>query len=208
MLKILGRNTSSNVQKVLWVCDELGLPFEREDYGLHFGGNKEPEYLAMNPNGLVPTIDDDGFVLWESNSICRYLAAKHDRPGGAILPDSLQDRASAERWMDWQLTTAQGNFGPLFMLLTRKPEAERTPEAIAELTGKAAAMLKIVDAQLGRTEYLACDRFTLGDVPLGIIAYRWFAFQGVQRPDLPNLKRWYDALATRSAYKKQVMIGL
>jgi glutathione S-transferase len=208
MLKILGRNTSSNVQKVLWACEEMGIAYDREDYGLHFGGNDTAEYKAMNPNGLVPTIIDDGFVLWESNSICRYLAAKHDKPGGTVLPDSAQDRASAERWMDWQLTTAQPNFGPLFLLLTRRPEAERTPEAIAEVTQKAANMLKTVDAQLGKTEYLACDRFSLGDIPLGIITYRWFAFDNIKRPDLPNLKRWYNALTKRPAYKKHIMIGI
>jgi glutathione S-transferase len=106
------------------------------------------------------------------------------------------------------LTTAQGNFGPLFLLLTRRPAEERAPEAIAERAEKAGAMLKIVDTQLAKTEYLACDRFTLGDVPLGIITYRWFAFEGIERPDLPNLKRWYDALTQRPAYQKNVMIGL
>ena len=206
MLRILGRNTSSNVQKVLWVCDELGIPFEREDYGQHFGGNKTPEYLAMNPNGLVPTIIEDGFVLWESNSICRYLAARHDK-SHAVLPESLQDRASAERWMDWQLSTAQPAFGPLFRSAARTPKAERDADAVAKAVDTAAKMLAIVDAQLGKTEYLACDRFTLGDVPMGIIAYRWFAFD-IERPEMPNLKRWHDALAERAPYKKHVMTGL
>ena len=111
MLKIYGRKTSSNVQKVLWCCDEIGLAFEREDIGGEFGGNKTPEYLALNPNGLVPTIDDGGFILWESNSCVRYLAAKYGK--GKLWPVDLQVAASASRWMDWQLSTVNPPVGTL-----------------------------------------------------------------------------------------------
>ena len=126
MLKILGRKNSSNVQKVLWCCDELGLAYEREDVGGSFGKNRDPEYLALNPNGLVPTIIDDGFVLWESNSIIRYLAAKHGR--GTLYPEDLRARALAERWMDWQLSVLGPAIGPVFWGLIRTPPGKRDQE--------------------------------------------------------------------------------
>src|SRR5258708_8665865 len=119
VLKILGRKTSSNVQKVLWCCGDIGSAFERKDIGGDFGGNKSPDYLALNPNGLVPTIDDDGFILWESNVIVRYLAAKYAK--GALYPAELQRRAETERWMDWQQTTVGPPMGILFRWLLRSP---------------------------------------------------------------------------------------
>src|SRR5207248_11359982 len=121
MLKILGRKTSSNVQKVLWCCDELGIAFEREDVGGPYGRNNTPEYLALNPNGLVPTIDDDGFILRESNAIVRYLCAKHGI--GKLCPTDLQRRADADRWMDWQQTTLGPPMGILFRGLLKQPAA-------------------------------------------------------------------------------------
>ena len=119
MLKILGRKSSSNVQKVLWCCAEIGLAFERADIGGDFGGNKTPDYLALNPNGLVPTINDDGFILWESNSCVRYLAAKYGK--GKLWPADPQVAASASRWMDWQLSTVNAPVGTLFRSMLKKP---------------------------------------------------------------------------------------
>src|SRR5262249_15935258 len=127
MLKILGRKTSSNVQKVLWCCDEIGLAFERSDVGGTFGGNKTAEYLVLNPNGLVPTIDDDGFVLWESNPIVRYLAAKHAM--GTLCPADLRKRADADRWMDWQQTVVAGAVGGVFPAVRRSAPDARGPPA-------------------------------------------------------------------------------
>jgi glutathione S-transferase len=207
MLKILGRNNSSNVQKVLWCCGELGIPFEREDYGREFGRNREPEYLAMNPNGLVPTIVDDGFVLWESNTICRYLAARYDR-AGKLYAEDPQARANAERWMDWQLSVNQPAFGPLFHLFARTPADQRDPKAVAEGVERAAKTFAIMDAQLGKSRFLAGDSLSLADIPLGINVYRWFAFDIEKRPAFDNLKRWYDSLTQRPAYQEHVMIGL
>jgi glutathione S-transferase len=202
MLKIMGRDTSSNVQKVLWVCGELGLPFEREDIGGPFGGNDKPEYLALNPNGRVPTIIDDGYVLWESNSCTRYLAAKHG--GDPLSPADLQIRGNAERWMDWQMTTMSPALVPVFWGLVRTPPEKRDMDAIEAARKKLSGLIGFMDAQLSKTTYLAGDDFTIGDIPLGITAYRWFVMD-MEREDYPNLKRWYDALTTRKAFQDAVM---
>jgi glutathione S-transferase len=202
MLKIMGRDTSSNVQKVLWVCGELGLPFEREDIGGPFGGNDKPEYLALNPNGRVPTIIEDGYVLWESNSCTRYLAAKHG--GDPLSPADLQIRGNAERWMDWQLTTMSPALVPVFWGLVRTPPEKRDMDAIEAARKKLSGLIGLMDAQLSKTTYLAGDDFTIGDIPLGITAYRWFVMD-MEREDYPNLKRWYDLLTTRKAFQDAVM---
>jgi glutathione S-transferase len=202
MLKIMGRDTSSNVQKVLWVCGELGLPFEREDIGGPFGGNDKPEYLALNPNGRVPTIIDDGYVLWESNSCTRYLAAKHG--GDPLSPADLQIRGNAERWMDWQMTTMSPALVPVFWGLVRTPPEKRDMDAIEAARKKLSGLIGFMDAQLSKTTYLAGDDFTIGDIPLGITAYRWFVMD-MEREDYPDLKRWYDSLTTRKAFQDAVM---
>jgi glutathione S-transferase len=205
MLKILGRNNSSNVQKVLWCCEELGLKYEREDVGGPFGRNRDPEYLALNPNGLVPTIIDGDFVLWESNTIIRYLAAKHNN--GALYPTDLQTRAMGERWMDWQLSVVVPAINPIFFGLIRTPPEKRDQAAIAASRDKLAAAMKILDGALGRSDYVAGASFTVGDIPVGIMTYRWYTLE-IERENFPNLKRWYDRLTTRPGFKKHVMIGL
>lgn len=205
MLKILGRKNSSNVQQVLWCCAELGLDFKREDVGGQFGKNREPEYLALNPNGLIPTVIDDGFVLWESNSIIRYLAVKHgDR---TLYPADLQTRAAAERWMDWQLSVVVPAIHPVFWGLIRTPADKRDHAAIATARDKLANAMKILDDYLGRTDFVAGSSFSVGDIPVGIMTYRWYTLD-IEREDLPNLKRWYDRLTQRSGFQKHVMTGL
>ena len=205
MLKILGRNNSSNVQKVLWCCEELGLKYEREDVGGPFGRNRDPEYLALNPNGLVPTIIDGDFVLWESNTIIRYLTAKHGN--GTLYPTDLQTRAMGERWMDWQLSVIGPAIMPIFVGLIRTPPEKRDQAAIAAARDKSAAALKMLDGFLGRSDYVAGSSFTVGDIPVGITTYRWYTFE-IEREDFPNLKRWYERLSARPGFKKHVMIGL
>lgn len=202
MLKIIGRKTSSNVQKVLWVCGELDLPFEREDLGGPFGGNDTPEYRALNPNGRVPTIIDDGFVLWESNSCTRYLAARH--APGTLYPDDLQVRANGERWMDWQLTIVSPAMVPVFWGLVRTPPEKRDNARIEEARQKLSGVMGILDAHLKESKYVAGDSFTVGDIPLGIAAYRWFNME-MQREDHPNLKRWYDLLTERPPFQEHIM---
>ncbi len=205
MLKILGRNNSSNVQKVMWCTGELGLKVERVDIGGPFGKNRDPEYLALNPNGLVPTMDDDGFVLWESNAIVRYLAAKHGT--GTLWPADLRQRADADRWMDWQATTVAPAISPMFMGLYRTAPEKRDPAAIEASRVKTGEVLKILDAHLARRPYVAGDTLTMGDIPLGIMGYRWFNFP-IERPEMKNLRAWYDRLTQRPAFRQHVMIPI
>ncbi len=205
MLKIWGRNNSSNVQKVLWACAETGAKYERVDVGGSFGGNREPWYLALNPNGLIPTINDDGMVLWESNAIVRYLAARYG--AGSLWPTDLKVRADADRWMDWQLTTVGPALGPIFFGLVRTPPAQRDLAAIEAARVKLAEILKILDQRLAKSRFVAGDSLTMGDIPLGIIAYRWFTLP-IERPDLPHLAAWYNRLVERPAFKAHCMLPL
>jgi glutathione S-transferase len=204
MLKIWGRNTSSNVQKVLWALGEMKLPFERVDVGGAFGKTKDDFYLAMNPNSLVPTLEEeDGFTLWESNSIIRYLAAKH--ANRTLEPADLRLRATAQKWMDWQLSVLAPAITPVFWGLIRTPPEQRDAKAITTGKEKTIAAAKIMDAQLGRTAYLAGNDFSYGDIPVGIMIYRYM--QLIQeRPATPHLDRWYAAISSRAAFKAQVAV--
>jgi glutathione S-transferase len=204
-IKLWGRNDSSNVQKVLWCCGELGVDFDRVDLGGKFGGNKEKPYLDLNPNGLVPTIEDDGVILWESNTIVRYLTEKYG--GGKLVEATPEGRAQASRWMDWQLTTLGPAIVPLFWALVRTPPEKRDPAAIQTAMQKSAASWKIVDEQLAKNNYLAGKDFTIGDIPLGVWAYRWFNLP-IDRPKLERASRWYETLCKRPVYQKHIMIPM
>lgn len=202
MLKIWGRNTSSNVMKVMWTVAELGLEHERIDIGGPFGGNDKPEYLAMNPNGVVPTLQDGGLTLWESNVIVRYLAAKHD--AGGLWPVDPAERADVERWMDWQQTVVGPAFGPIFWGLVRTPPEKQDRAAIdraAELTGERLAML---DRHLAGRAFVGGDRLTIGDIPMCGIIHRWFNLD-VKRPNQPSLRAWYDRLCERPGFKRHIV---
>jgi glutathione S-transferase len=201
MLKVWGRKTSSNVQKVMWAIGELGLPHERVDIGGPFGGNREPAYLAMNPNGLVPTIEDGDLILWESNSIVRYLAGLHGK--GTLEPADAKTRALASQWMDWQLTVAGPAIGPAFWGLIRTPPEKRDAAAIAASQAKTIEAMKMLDAALGKHAYLAGAAFSYGDIPVGIMAYRYWQLVP-ERPATPNLSRWYGEIAKRPAFRDHV----
>jgi glutathione S-transferase len=202
MLKIWGRNTSSNVQKAMWGVGELGLAHERIDIGGPFGKNKEPPYLAMNPNGLVPTLEeDDGFLLWESNSIVRYLAAKHH--ASVLEPTDLKTRALAQKWMDWQLSVLGPAITPVFWGLVRTPPEKRDLAAIEAGKTKTTQAATILDAQLGKTAFVAGDAFSYGDIPVGVMIYRYLKLVP-ERPKLSNLERWYAAVAERKAFRDHV----
>lgn len=203
MLKVWGRSNSINVQKVLWCCAELDIPFHRIDVGGPFGGNREPEYLRLNPNGLVPTIADDGFVLWEANAIVRYLAAKYGM--GTLCPEDLAERADADRWMDWQMGTLWANLRPAFIGLVRTPPEERDEARIKAAISKTAENWSILDAHLSRRNYITGPSFTMADIPLGATAYRWFDLI-IERPPLLNLEAWFERLCKRSPYKASVML--
>ncbi len=204
MLKIWGRNTSSNVQKVIWGLAEMKLPFERIDVGGAFGKTKDPFYLAMNPNSLVPTLEEeDGFTLWESNSILRYLAAKHSNR--TLEPADLKTRALAHKWMDWQLSVMAPAITPVFWGLIRTPPEKRDANAIAAGKEKTIAAAKIMDSQLGTTQYLAGNDFSYGDIPVGIMMYRYMQLIP-ERPALANIDRWYAAISSRPAFREQIAV--
>ena len=205
MLVIWGRNNSVNVQKALWCCEEMGVAYKRIDAGGAFGVVNTPDYRKLNPNGLVPTIDDDGFVLWESNAIVRYLAAKHGH--GGLSPSNPRTHAIADQWMDWQVSLFWPTIRALFMGLIRTPEAERDHKAIEGSRVKTAEILGIVESHLGSRAFLAADALTIADIPLGCSIWRWMALP-IERPRMPNVERWFDALTQRPAYKKIVMLPL
>ena len=205
MLKILGRTNSSNVQKVLWACDELELSYQREDIGGDFGGNQEPKYLAMNPNGLVPTMIDNGNVLWESNAIIRYLCENH--APNLLLPEDPWQVALAQQWMDWQQTVLAPAIRPVFWGLVRTPEDERNVDEISAGQAQTASAMTILDHHLSQNPFVAGSRISFGDIPVGIMAYRWFQLD-IERIELPHLARWYQSLADRKAYRDRAMIGL
>ncbi len=206
MLTIWGRTNSVNVQKVLWCAAELGLPVARHDAGLAYGKNDEPWYLALNPNGRVPLLVDGDFSLWESNTIVRYLAAKHDF--GGLYPASPEERALAERWMDWQLSTLARPLGIVFQGLVRTPPERRDRAAIAAAAAELPPAFAILDRHLEQRPYVAGDRFTVGDIPVGAFAHRWLSLEAIERPALPALERWHAALAERPAFREHVMLPL
>ena len=205
MLTIWGNADSINVQKVLWCCEEVGVAYERIDAGRHYGVINTPEFRARNPNGLLPTIDDDGFVVWESNAILRYLAAKH--ASGSLWPTDARARADADRWLDWTNSTLWPAMLPLFRAYMRTPADQRDAQAIEAARQATIKVLQILDAQLATHAYVGGESFTMGDIAVGCAAWRWLALP-VERPPLVHLQRWLDALATRPAYRKVVMLPL
>ena len=204
-IRVYGRKNSINVQKVLWCCAELSLPFERIDLGGEFGGTSTPQYRAMNPMGRVPTIDDNGFTLWESNTIVRYLSARYGM--GTLCPKDDRARASAEQWMDWQLVTVWRGLQPAFLNLIRTPPAQRDQKVIDTAVREAAEHFTILDAQLKDKRYVVGDAFTLGDIPLGCTAQRWFNLD-IPRPTLPALAAWYQRVRERPAFVQHVDLPL
>lgn len=205
MLKIWGRKNSINVQKVLWCCDELGLDYERVDVGGPFGGNRDPEFLAMNPNGLVPAISDDGFTLWESNVIVRYLAAKHG--AGTMYPDDLRERADAERWMDWQAGTLWASMRPVFIGLIRTAPEERDETAIESFRSRTVEFWNVMENHLEGRDYVLGDALTMADVPIGVSIHRWSQLP-IERPPTPNLEAYHRRLLERPAFAKTVTMPL
>jgi glutathione S-transferase len=207
MITIWGRTNSVNVQKVLWCCEELVLPYERIDAGLKFGRNNEPEYLAMNPTGKIPTLVDDGFVLWESNSILRYLAMQYGE-ASLLYPSDPKLRASVDRWLDWSLSTLQPAERPVFWHLVRTPAAERDAAKLAADVEAVGTLWRVLDTHLQARFFLEGEKFTLADIVIGAYAKRWFGLEGIERPPLPNLERWYSRIATRTGFRKYVDLPL
>ena len=206
MLTIYGRTNSVNVQTVLWCLAELGLPYARIEAGLEHGKNTEPWYLKLNPNGRVPLLVDGSFSLWESNTIVRYLAGKHGL--GGLCPASLETRALAERWMDWQLSTLVLPVSIVFWNLIRKPAGERDAVAIERNLREANRAMTLLDEHLQSQPYVAGDAFTMGDIPVGATAHRWLEIPGIDRPPLAAVRAWRARLAGRVAFRNHVQLPL
>jgi len=204
MLKIWGRTNSVNVKKALWALEELKVPYQCIDAGLQHGVVNTPEYRAMNPNGLVPTIDDEGFILWESHAIVRYLSAKHG--AGSLWPNDLRVRADSDRWMDWAFTFA-AVLRPVFWNLIRTPPEKRDHKLVEEGIQKAGELATYVDARLADRPYVAGESLTMGDIPLGCHLQLWFRLE-IARPAVPKLQGWFERLCARPAYAKIVDIPL
>ncbi|MBV6799505.1 glutathione S-transferase family protein [Xanthomonas euvesicatoria] len=203
-ITLWGRRNSSNVRKVLWCAEEAGVAYASIEVGGAFGGNTTPKYRALNPNGLVPTLQDGALVLWESNAIVRYLAAQY---APALYPHAPAERALGDRWMDWTTSTFAGVFRDLFWGVLRTPEAERDHARIAAALTHSGELLARADAALAQQPYLSGEQFAMGDIPLGSFIYAWFEMP-IERPELPHLQAWYARLRARPAYRRAVMTAL
>lgn len=204
MLRVWGRVNSSNVMKVVWLLEKLKLPYERIDVGGKFGKTDTPEYRAMNPNGLVPTLQDNGFTLWESNAILRYLCSAY-APDSPLWPSDVRARANVDRWMDYQQTALNAPQGVVFVGLVRTAPEQRDMAAIATAAKQVGRIWSILDAELGRHPYVAGERLTLADFCYGPHIHRWFTF-AIERPDTPNLRAWYERLLALPAYAEHVAV--
>lgn len=198
-ITIWGRPNSVNVQKVLWCLCELDLAYERIDAGMAFGRNREPDYLAMNPNGRVPTLVEGDFVLWESNSIMRYLVRAY-RPQSSLYPQAPKVRAGVDRWLDWTLSTLQPVDRPVFWALVRTPPEQRDMAAIQRDADAEAEQWRIIDAQLSTRRFIEGDDFTLADIALGAYARRWFGVESISKPRFVNLERWFAQFGGRPGF--------
>jgi glutathione S-transferase len=205
-LTVWGRATSSNVQALMWAIGELGLPYIRHDIGHSYGGNNTPEFLAMNPNGTVPVLQDGNDApIWETGAILRYLAARYGQ--APYWPSDLSQRAQVDKWAEWAKINATLAFtGPIFWAVVRTAPSKQNPQAIAAAVAKFERVLAIAEAQLADTQYLAGDEFTLADIQLGHLLYRYYEIP-IPRADLPNIARYYQRLTTRPAYREHVMMS-
>ncbi|RQS12933.1 glutathione S-transferase [Burkholderia sp. Bp9002] len=199
MLQILGKIPSINVRKVLWACTELNLPFEREDWGAGFRSTDDPAYLALNPNGLVPVIKDGDFVLWESNTIIRYLANRYG--GEGLYPAEPQARARVDQWIDWQASDLNRSWVSAFLGLVRKSPDHQDPDAIAQSIANWTKHTQVLNAQLEATgAFVAGEHFTLADIPIGLSVNRWFGTP-FAHPSFPALSRYVERLAARAGFE-------
>ncbi|WP_439852942.1 glutathione S-transferase family protein [Pseudomonas syringae] len=199
MLRILGKSSSINVRKVLWVCEELKIPFDQEEWGSGFKPTDTAEFVALNPNAMVPVIVEDGFVLWESNSIIRYLAACHDAEGN-LYPHDPKARAHVDQWIDWQSADLNRSWAYAFMSLTRRAADFNDPVATAASCANWARHMQILNRQLETTGAYVCgESFSLADIPIGLSVNRWFETP-MDPPQLPAVSAYYQRLSNRPGY--------
>lgn len=204
MLKLLGKSPSINVRKVQWLCCELGLAYDHEEWGVGYRPTQKPAFLALNPNAMVPVLIDKDFVLWESNTICRYLASRERRLD--LLPAAPRQRALVEQWMDWQATEFNNSWRYAFMGLVRKSAEHQDPHACAAGVANWNRHMQILEGQLERTAaYVAGLDFTLADIVIGLSAQRWLVApieQCAPRPDLPAVRAYRETLLKRPGFRK------
>jgi glutathione S-transferase len=200
MLKIYGRANSINVRKVLWAAEEMGIPFTREDWGRGFKPTSDPDFVKVSPFGVVPVIDDDGFILRESNTIVRYLATKHNRAD--LFPADLRTRSTVESWMDWAQTELMSGVRPVFHGLVVKNPAFQAPDVIAAGAKEWAKQMELLENHLiARGPYVMGKNFTIADIPAALVVNRWFGIE-FEKPVFKTLTAYYDRLAMRPAYRK------
>ena len=206
MLQVLGRPNSINVRKVLWLCAELELTVQHEPWGVPEMPLRSPEFLALNPNALVPVLRDGGLVLWESNTICRYLASRQGRAD--LLPNEPAPRAQVEKWMDWQLAELNTAWRYAFMALVRKGTDHTDTKAIEASVASWNRHMGLLDEQLQRTgAYAAGSTFTLADIVLGLATHRWF-MTPMQRPALSAVEAYYERLTERPGFRQHGRNGV
>jgi len=203
-ITLWGRASSCNVQKVLWTLEELSLPYKHVPSGGDSGGLDDPAYLAMNPNGRVPTLQDGDLVLWESDAIVRYLAMRYGFE--SLWPEDVGERAHADQWMTWGTVELIPDWIALFWRLVRTPVESRDAAVIARHLDATCRRMRLLDRHLDDRSYLAGDSFTVADIPAGMTLYRWYAMD-IERPQTPRLDEWYAQLCDRPAYRQGVCIG-
>jgi glutathione S-transferase len=203
-LTLWGRASSANVQKTLWALEELGLPYEHRLVGGSYGGLDDPAYRALNPNGLVPTLQDGDLTVWESHATLRYLAATYGHE--TLWRDDPRQRAIVDQWTDWTATTFQPAWITVFWLLVRTPPEQRDAKAIAAAHARTVAALRLLDANLAERDFLAGDALSYADIAAGVALYRWFTME-IDRPAMPGVENWYLRLQQREAFRKVVMVS-
>ncbi|MDR0219140.1 MAG: glutathione S-transferase family protein [Enterobacteriaceae bacterium] len=205
MLTVWGRKNSSNVKKVLWCLEELKVPYQQIDIGGKFGGLNDPEYLRLNPNGVIPCLQDDDFVLWESNVIVRYIVEKSGK--NILHPTNIKEKYNIEKWMEWVSCNLFFPIKQLMINLVRTPEAQRDQKVISQALTEIEKLLKIADEALSQQTYLSGEKFGMADIALAPFVYPWVNVV-TERPSLPNLERWYQLMTERPAFQKIVMIEI
>lgn len=206
MLTVWGRTNSSNVKKVLWCLKELNIPYNQKDVGGPFGGVDTPEYKKMNPNSTIPTLQDERFILWESNAILRYLTEKYDH-SHLLLAADLQEKAAADKWMDWSGANLFDHIKQMMNKIVRVPEADRDPVQAKIIYQNIEKLLAIADEALSTQAYFSGDKFGIADIAIAPLFYPWHEIV-TERPAFPHLERWYQTLTQRPAFQEIVMLPI
>ena len=202
MLEVWGRKNANQVIQVLWTLAELGLEYKRYSVGVSSGDLDTDEYRALNPNSKIPTIRDNGYVLWESHAIIRYLAREYGL--GTIYPSDSQQAALSDQWMTWSTDSFMGTFFPVFWQLVRTEEAQRDYDKIAEMAKKSSDILRTLEGHLINNNFVAGKELTYGDIPLGVLIHKYFVLD-IDRPSLPGIEAWYGRLCEREAFQEHAM---